>query len=88
MAPPARAKPRAQRKIPVRAALSAMTIITGASRSSGAPPAISRSISAPISDAVIAAVAPSGPPMAKGSELRADTMAAATALVRKVAAMP
>jgi len=26
--------------------------------------------------------------MAKGSELRAETMAAATALVRKVAAMP
>jgi hypothetical protein len=37
---------------------------------------------------VTAAVAPSGPAMAKGRELRAATMAALIALVRKVAAMP
>jgi hypothetical protein len=62
--------------------------MTGASKSSGAPWAMSRSISAATSDAVTAAVAPSGPAMAKGSELRAAMIEALTALVRKVAAMP
>ena len=88
MAPPARARPSPQSRMPVNAAVSASTIMTGASRSSGAPSAISRSISAATSDAVTAAVAPSGPAMAKGSELRAATMAALIALVRNVAAMP
>ena len=38
--------------------------------------------------AVTATVAPSGPAMAKGRELRAATKAALMAVVRKVAAMP
>ena len=42
----------------------------------------------PTSDAVTAAVAPSGPAMAKGRELRTATMAALIVVVRKVAAMP
>ena len=64
------------------------TIITGASRSSGAPSAHEPLESAPTSDAVTAAVAPSGPAMAKGRELRAATKAALIVVVRKVAAMP
>ena len=66
----------------------AKTIITGASRSSGAPSLMSRSMSAPTSDAVTAAVAPSGPAMAKGRELRTATTAALIVVVTKVAAMP
>ena len=49
---------------------------------------MSRSMSAATSDAVTAAVAPSGPAMAKGRELRTATMAALIVVVTKVAAMP
>jgi hypothetical protein len=49
---------------------------------------MSCSISAATSDAVTAAVAPSGPAMAKERELRTATMAALMVVVMKVAAMP
>jgi len=74
--------------MPVSAAESAMMIATGASRSSGRPWAVSRATSALTKVAVTATVVGSGPAMAKGSELRAATIAAVTALVMKVAAMP
>jgi hypothetical protein len=54
----------------------------------GAPSLISRSMSAATRDAVTAAVAPSGPAMAKGRELRTATMAALIVVVTKVAAIP
>jgi hypothetical protein len=88
MAAPARARPSTQRRTPVSAVTIAKTIMTGASRSSGAPWLMSCSISAATSDAVTAAVAPSGPAMAKGRELRTATMAALMVVVIKVAAMP
>ena len=65
-----------------------MMIATGASRSSGMPWAVSRATSALTNVAVTATVVGSGPTMAKGSELRAATIAAVTALVMKVTAMP
>jgi hypothetical protein len=49
---------------------------------------MSRSVTAETSVAVTAAVAPSGPAMAKGSELRDAMIAALTALAMNVAAMP
>jgi len=88
MAPPARATPSPKNKRPVSAAESPMTIITGARRSSGTPSALSLPSRATTSVAVTATVAPSGPAMAKGRELRAATKAALMAVVRKVAAMP
>jgi hypothetical protein len=88
MAPPARASPSPQSRTPVSPVTTANTIMTGASKSSGAPCAISRSINAATRAAVTAAVAPSGPAMANGSELRNATTAEAIAVVRKVAAMP
>ncbi len=65
-----------------------MMIATGARRSSGRPCSPSRTISALTNVAVTATVVGSGPAMAKGSELRTATIAAVTALVMKVAAMP
>src|SRR5437867_114900 len=86
MAAPVRARPRQKRRIPVSAVASATTIMTGASRSSGGPVSINRSATVAASVAVTAAVAPSGPAIAKGIELRAATNAALMAVVIKVAA--
>jgi hypothetical protein len=74
--------------MPASAAESAMTIITGASKSSGAPSASSCPRKCATMVAVTAAVAPSGPAMAKGREPRTATMAALIVVVAKVAAMP
>ncbi len=74
--------------MPVSTVTSATTIMIGARRSSGAPSAMSCSVRAATSVAVTAAVEPSGPAMAKGSELHTATIAALIALVIKVAAMP
>src|SRR4029078_8517727 len=68
MAAPARARPNPHSRVPFKAVTMAKTIMTGASRSSGAPSLMSRSMSADTRDAVTAAVAPSGPAMAKGRE--------------------
>ncbi len=65
----------------------AITISTGSS-SSVSPAAESRAAMAAASAAITAEVEESGPAMAKGSELRQATIAAATAADRKVTAMP
>jgi hypothetical protein len=63
-------------------------MMTGASRSSGAPSAANRAIRAVTKVAVTATVVGSGPAMAKGTELRAATIEALIAVVMKVAAIP
>jgi hypothetical protein len=72
----------------VSAAARAMMMMTGASRSSGAPSAANRAISAVTRVVVTATVVGSGPAMEKGNELRAATIEALIAVVMKVAAIP
>ena len=74
--------------MPLSAAARAMMMTTGASKSSGAPSAANRVISAVTNVAVTATVVGSGPAIAKGTEPRAATIAAPIAVVMKVAAMP
>ena len=84
----ARKTPNSQRIKPVRPVDSAMTIITGASKSSGSPISFNLTISAETKLAVTAAVAPSKPAMTKGMELRKAITPEPIAIAKNVAANP
>ena len=74
--------------MPLNEAESAMMMMTGASRSSGAPSLANLANRAVTRVAVTATVVGSGPAMANGIELRAATIEPLTAVVMNVAAKP
>ena len=87
MARPARVIPRTQSSSPVTPVLSTITTSVGPSRSV-LPLSVRCWTTAATRAAMTADVDASGPAIAKGSELRIATTAAATAAERKVMATP